>query len=730
MFRSITVAVCFHSCSSLLSTTAGRPLGSRSLAYFASANMSSDNPLLQSWSSNPFSLPPFARIQVPHFEPALEQAMKTHLSDLQTIVDEIEEPSFDNTIAAYDRAGSLLDRVAGVYHNYGSSVNTPDLQEVQTKLSPVLSRHSTQCYAFPGLFQKVEKVYNQRNSLHLTPEQIRLTERIHLDFSRAGASFDEAKQKENADIQAELATLETEFMQNVLKDEETYELVLNREDLTGCPESLVEVSRKTAQDRKKGDEDYVITTSRSLVEPFLTFSDRRDLRKQAYEAWISRGEMSPERDNRSIAKKILQLRLRLAKLHGYDNFAQYQCADRMAKTPASVIQLLENVWEKAKVSANKEREALEEYIKESGECLDGGIQGWDWRYYAQKVRKAKYDFDESLLKPYLSLEAVTDAAFSVSQNLYGLTYTLREDIPAYHPDVNVYEVRVKGSDKVVALFLHDNFARPHKSGGAWMSEFRSQTRNLPPGADEVEQLPVVINNNNFAKGNSHTLLSFDDATTLFHEFGHGHHGMMSNCTYARLASTNVLTDFVELPSQLMEHWLEEPEVLRAHAKHCETGEVVPQELVDKLNAAKRFNQGYDTIEYTACALLDMLLHEKTEYDDSFDVSAFEKEQLAKLGMPQGIVMRHRPAHFLHLFSSSHYAAGYYVYLWAEVLDADAFAAFSETGNVFDPTTAAKAKQYIYSAGNTQAPDELFRQFRGRDPDIQFMLKKKGLAVEA
>eukprot|EP00545_Synedropsis_sp_CCMP1620_P006969 CAMPEP_0119009146 /NCGR_PEP_ID=MMETSP1176-20130426/4170_1 /TAXON_ID=265551 /ORGANISM="Synedropsis recta cf, Strain CCMP1620" /LENGTH=696 /DNA_ID=CAMNT_0006961603 /DNA_START=107 /DNA_END=2197 /DNA_ORIENTATION=- len=694
----------------------------------SSSCLASANPLLESWASQPFSMPPFSKIHTEHYKPALEEGMQAHMDDLSKIVDSADAPSFENVIATYDRAGSLLSKVGGVYGNMGSSMNTEDLQAVQKEMSPILSRHRSATFTLPGLFGKISKVHAQLDELEdLTPEQRRLVERIYLDFTRAGALFDEDKQKENADIQAQLASLTTEFNQNVLKDEETYELVLKKEDMTGCPDSLLEGAKNAAEERNKEDGEYVVTLSRSLVEPFLTFSDRRDLREIAFSAWTTRGEMHPDRDNLAIAKTMLKLRQKLAKLHGYSNFAQYQCADRMAKTPEAVIELLENVWSKAKVSANRERESMEEYVKETGEEIEGGIQAWDWRYYAEKVRQAKYDFDESLLKPYLSLESVTGAVFEVSNKLFGLRYIPRPDIEVYHDSVNTYEVRNQ-DDKLVAVFLHDNYARPFKSGGAWMSEYRSQTKNLNVGDGEFDGIPIVSNNNNFAKG-TNTLLSFDDATTLFHEMGHGHHGMLSDCTYSRLASTSVLTDFVELPSQLMEHWLEQPEVLKEYARHYETSEPVPQVLLDKLQAAKSFNQGFDTIEYTACALLDMLLHQVEDYDDDFDITKFEKEQLKRVGMPQGIVMRHRPAHFAHLFASNMYAAGYYVYLWAEVLDADAFAAFTETGDVFDATIAAKAKEFIYSSGNTDAPDELFRKFRGRDPDISFMLAKKGLIAK-
>jgi len=670
--------------------------------------------------------------------------MEDHIRDLQAIVDSPDPPTFENVMVAYDRAGSTLDKVTGVFGNMCSSQNTPELQAIQTEMTPILSRHQSSTFTLPGLFRKVEQVHRaqqetegESSSSSLTSEDRRLTERVFLDFTRSGAHFDTDKQQENADIGAKLATLITKFSQNVLKDEETYELVLKTEDLVGCPDSLIEAAKNAAEERDKADDEYVITLSRSLVEPFLTFAGRRDLRETAWRAWTSRGEMDPDRDNLEIATEILKLRQRQAKLHGYKNFAEYQCVDRMAKTPETVIELLENVWERAKVSANSERKELEEYVQQQEshtedekDIIENGIQPWDWRYYAEQVRIAKYDFDESLLKPYLSLESVTDAVMAVSNKLFGLKYILRDDIVTYHESVKAYEVRnERDGNKLVAIFLHDNYARQFKSGGAWMSEFRSQTKNLSEeNKKEYQGIPIVTNNNNFAKGKN-TLLSFDDATTLFHEMGHGHHGMLSDCTYGRLSSTNVLTDFVELPSQLMEHWLEEPEVLKEYARHFETGEPVPDELIRKMKKAKSFNQGFATIEYTSCALLDMLLHQVEDYEN-FDITAFEREELGRVGMPQGVVMRHRPAHFSHLFASTGYAAGYYVYLWAEVLDADVYAAFQETGNVFDPEMAERVRKYVYSAGNTEAPDELFRKFRGRDPDIQYMLEKNSLVPQS
>ncbi|KAL7543782.1 hypothetical protein ACHAXR_013089 [Thalassiosira sp. AJA248-18] len=709
------------------------------------AAIESDNPLLRSWSDQPFHLPPFKHIRAEHFVPAFDVAMAAHIADLEAIASAspIDKSSpgggdaFDSILGAYDRAGGLLSKVGSVYGNYTSSLNTPDMQAVQTKMAPILSRHRSKAYDIPGLFEKIESMYEMREekleSGEWNAEQARLAERVYIKFVRMGAKFDAAKKGDYADIQAELASLQTKFMQNVLKDEESWTMVITSEDMEGCPNDLISAARQAAVERKKGPCDHVITLGRSMVEPFLSYSSRRDLRQTLFEAFSQRGELSPERRNLKIAVEMLRLRKRQAELHGNKSFAEYQFEDTMAQSPDNGMKLLSDVWVKAKVAADREREMLEAFLTEKGETLEGGIQPWDWRYYAEQVRQAKFNFDENELKPYLSLDAVTNAVFDVSNKLYGLKYVKRDDIVAYHPDVNVYEVRKGEHDELVALFLHDNYARPHKSSGAWMSEFRTQTKNLAEGTDPMEGIPIVCNNNNFSKGSVNTLLSFDDGVTLFHEMGHGHHGMLSDCYYEYLASTNVLKDFVELPSQLMEHWLSilsihesEPDVLKKHAKHYQTGEVVPDDLIKRFKAAELFNEGFATIEYTACAMLDIALHTLSDYNDEFDLAKFEQDYLKEQGMPQGIIMRHRPAHFLHLFASSSYASGYYVYQWAQVLDCDAFAAFEETGDVFDAATAERCRACIYSKGNTVAPQELFKSFRGRDPDISFFLKNRGL----
>ncbi|ETW09970.1 hypothetical protein H310_00386 [Aphanomyces invadans] len=677
----------------------------------------SNNPLLADWSVRPFSFPPFEEIKACHFQPAFEYTKAKHLEELKQIANNPEEPTFDNTIKTFDRAGALFKRVEGVYYNLTASYCPPDLQAVESELAGPLAEHSSKVTTFPGLFERIQHVYNDRNSAGYTPVQVRLVERFYLDFVREGALFDKETQDKYNAIVKELAELTTHFRQQVTTDESEVTVPVTLAELEGVPTDIVAAARQAAADRNL--DGHVITLGRSLVEPFLTFCPNRDARERVWKAWTSRGELSPDRDNLSVAVKILKLRSQQAKLHGYKNFADYQTVDTMAQTPEKVLELLNRVWTPAKVAANKEREVLSAYAVSKGESAE--VRASDWRFYSEKVRAAKYDLDDAIVKPYFSLERMVEAVFDVANRLYGLTFELRQDLKTYHPDVQVYQVKGPSGD-IVALFLHDNFARPHKNSGAWMSEFRSQSRNI----DDINtsEIPIVINNNNFTKGNP-TLLSFDDCVTLFHEFGHGLHGMLSDVTYQRLASTNVLKDFVELPSQLMEHWVRQPEVLAVHARHYKTNEPIPAELLAKVMAALKFQQGFATVEYTASALVDQALH-AIEDVDGLDLTEFEKATLKKLEMPPGIVMRHRIPHFSHLFASSSYASGYYVYLWAEVLDADAFQAFVETGNIFDKGTADRAKKFIYSAGNTRDLMEGYRLFRGRDPNIEAMLIKKGL----
>ncbi len=685
------------------------------------------NPLVAPWNT-PYGLPPFADVRAEHFAPAFTLALKQHRDEIDAIAQCGEAPTFENTIATFDRSGRLMARIESLFYNLTASETSPALQAVEREMAAPLAAHANAIYMHAGLFQRVDVLHAQRTDLALNAEQLRLLERVHLDFVRAGAKLSGDAQKRYAEVTEKLAELTTQFSQNVLADEAEYQLVLEGEDdLAGLPDFLRASARQAASERSL--DGHVITLSRSLIVPFLTFSTRRDLREVAFTAWIARGEgtisAEGEHDNLPLIRDIMTLRLEQAKLHGYACYSDYALVDTMARTKEAVANLLTEVWAPAKARAADEREALQAFAdaEHGSDWQKFKVQPWDWRYYAEKVRQVRYDLDDAAVKPYFSLDRMVEAVFDCAHRLFGLTFIAKPDIRAYHPDVKVYEVRSAG-DQLVGVFLHDNFARATKRGGAWMSSFRMQSRI------DGSISPIIVNNNNFAKGapGQPTLLSFDDARTLFHEFGHGLHGLLSNVHYERLSGTQVLRDFVELPSQIFEHWLSEPEVLKRHARHFVTGDAIPDGLITKLKAARRFNQGIDSVEYTASALVDLAIHSLTNVD-GLDATAFEATELKKIGMPEDIVMRHRLPHFRHLFAGTSYSSQYYVYLWAEVLDADGFEAFVEAGNAFDPAVAQRLLKHIYSAGNTCDPAEAYRAFRGRAPTVMPMLKKKGL-VEA
>ena len=687
----------------------------------AAAAVARSNPLRQPWNT-PYGLPPFAAVRPEHFEPAFHAAMAEHLAEVDAIGDSARPPTFDNTLAALDRSGRLLERVARLFYNLTASATSPALQAVQTRVAPQLAEHTSTVHMHQGVFARIDSLHERRNALGLTPEQVRVLERFHLDFVRAGARLGCSEQRRYAQIVSRLAELTTRFGQNVLADESAFRLVLrNTQDELGLPEFVRASARQAALDAGVSD-GLVITLSRSLIVPFLTFSQRRDLREQAWRAWVGRGEHDGAHDNREVAREILQLRNEQARLHGHASFADYALTDTMALRQSAVKALLEQVWEPAKARAAEEREALQAMALSCGDTAL--VEAWDWRYYAEKVRQVRYGLDEAAVKPYFPLARMVEAAFDCAQQLFGLRFVEQPLITAYHPDVKVYEVR--GADQqVIGVFLHDNFARAGKRSGAWMSALRDQSRS---GDHAV--LPIIVNSNNFAKGAAGcaTLLSFDDATTLFHEFGHGLHGLLSNVTYERVAGTHVLRDFVELPSQIFEHWLAEPEVLKRHARHHLTDEPIPDALISKLHAARLFNQGFETVRYTASALVDMAAHALTDAQAP-DVVAFERAELDRLGAPADVGMNHRLVHFQHLFAGSGYAAGYYVYLWAEVLDADGFDAFVEAGDAFDATVAARLRRFIYSSGNSLEPGAAFKAFRGREPKVEPMLRQRGLVGE-
>jgi peptidyl-dipeptidase Dcp len=670
------------------------------------------NPFFETWTT-PFGLPPFDRIRPEHFPPGFDRGMAEQLAEVDTIAEAAETPSFANTIEAMERSGRLLGRVSRVFHNLDASNTNDAIEAVARDYAPKLAQHHMRIQLNASLFRRVAELHAKRQTLGLAEDQMRLLERYHLDFVRSGALLGEAERARMSALSERLATLHTLFGQNVLHDEKDWRLVLGESDLDGLPDFIRTAAAEAARERGLPG-SYVITLSRSSVEPFLTFSARRDLRQAAYEAWTRRGEHDGEHDNRPLIREILTLRAEQAKLLGYDSFAAYRLDDTMAKSAAAVEQLLSQVWSPAKRKAAAERSELQALAREEG--VNAAIEPWDWRYYAERVRKAKYEIDEAEVKPYFVLDNMVRAAFDTARRLFGVTFEERTGLKLYHPDVRAYEVR-DAAGRHVGLFLHDNFARSGKQSGAWMSSYQDQE------SFDGDIPPIIVNNNNFAKGEP-TLLSFDDAETLFHEFGHGLHGLLSRTRYPSQSGTAVRRDFVEFPSQIFEHWMSAPETLRAYARHSETGQPIPENLLRRLLAARNFNQGFATVEYTAAALLDLEFHAHPA-PETIDAARFEREIMEKIGMPAEIGVRHRPAHFQHLFAGGGYAAGYYAYLWAEVLDADGFAAFLEAGNVFDADLAARLKD-IYAAGDTRDPMELYLAFRGRAPRIEALLTDRGL----
>jgi peptidyl-dipeptidase Dcp len=674
----------------------------------------SENPFLENWTT-PFGLPPFDRIRPEHFPPAFDRAMAEHNAEIAAITGSAAAPTFANTIEVLERSGRLLDRVSRVFFNLESSETNDALEAIARDYAPKLAQHQTQIALDQALFGRVAELYARRETLGLAADQLRLLDRYHLRLVRSGALLRPEQKTRMAAIAERLATLHTHFGQNVLHDERDWQLVLGETDLDGLPGFARAAAAQAAKERGL-EGRWVVTLARSSAEPFLTFSSRRDLRRTLWEAWTARGAHQGANDNTPIIHEIMALRAEQARLLGYDNFAAYRLDDSMAKSAGAVERLLLQVWEPAKVKARAELAKLESIARSEG--LNEPIEPWDWRYYAEKVRQAEYQLDEAEVKPYFVLDNMVQAAFDTARRLFGVSFTERRDLPVYHSDVRVWEVR-DSADAHIGLFLHDNFARPGKRSGAWSSRYRDQ--ETLDGA----VTPIVVNNNNFAKG-APTLLSFDDAETLFHEFGHGLHSLLSRVRYRSQSGTAVRRDFVEFPSQIFEHWMSAPETLRRYARHYETGEPIPESLLRRLLAARTFNEGFATVEYTGAALLDLDLH-RDPSPQTLDLALYEQEFVDRIDMPRAVGLRHRPAHFQHLFAGGGYAAGYYAYLWAEVLEADGFAAFTETGNVFDPDLAARLKA-IYSAGDTEDPMELYRAFRGRDPNIAALLEQRGLTA--
>ncbi|KAA9339011.1 M3 family metallopeptidase [Adhaeribacter soli] len=680
------------------------------------------NPLLVSWTGPYGGVPPFDKIKIADFKPAIDAAMADNLAEIDKITANPAAPDFENTIAALERTGQALERVLTIYGIWSSNMNNLEFQAVEREMAPKLAAFSDQINQNEKLFKRIETVYNSPEKGKLTPEQQRLTWKQYTGFVRSGAKLDATAKNRLSAINQQLAGLYTNFGQNLLADEMNEILVLEKEsELTGLPQSLKDAAANAAA-AKKMPGKWVITNTRSSVDPFLTYSDNRALREKAWRMFVNRGDNGGEHDNNALITEILQLRAERAKLLGYETHAHWRLENTMAKTPQRAVELMEAVWKPATARVKEEVADMQALARKEGQKIT--IEPWDYRYYAEKVRKAKYDLDQNEVKQYLQLDKLREGMFWVAGELFNFNFTPINNVPVFHPDVQVWEVKDKTNGKHIGLWYFDAYAREGKRSGAWMNAYRDQQRM------NGEITTIVSNNSNFVKGNpgEPVLISWDDASTLFHEFGHALHGLASNVTYPSLAGTSVVRDYVEFPSQLLEHWLSTPEVLNRFALHYQTGQPIPKTLVDRIEKASIFNEGFETTEYLASALIDMKLH--LAGDQKIDPDKFERETLAALGMPKEIVMRHRTPQFAHVFSGDGYSAGYYSYLWSDVLTADAFGAFTEGTGPYDKTVAANLNRHIFSVGNTVDPAEGYRAFRGRDPKVEALMQKRGFAGNA
>jgi peptidyl-dipeptidase Dcp len=682
----------------------------------AATSQDQENPLLKGWQT-PFETPPFAEIRPAHFLPAFEQAFADHSAEIAAIEHDPAAPDFANTITALERSGKLLSKVSAVFYDLVSAHSNPALLEIDKEVSLRMARHWNPIMMNAVLFGRIALLRENRATLGLTSEQTRLLERTYTRFHRSGAGLDESAKKRMAEINERLAHLGTAFSHHLLGDEQDWFMELGEADRDGLPDTFVAAAKAAATERGM-DGKAIMTLSRSFVEPFLKSSARRDLREKVFKAFTARGDNNNDNDNNATIVEILSLREESAKLLGFPTFAAYRLEDSMAKTPEAVRGLLERVWQPARARALRDRDALQALVAEEGGNF--ALAPWDWRYYAEKLRQISANFDDAAIKPYLALDHMIEAAFDCATRLFGVTFAERKDIPVWHPDVRVWEVK-DAAGRHKALFYGDYFARPSKRSGAWMTSLRDQQKL------DGDVAPLVVNVCNFTKGadGEPSLLSPDDARTLFHEFGHGLHGMLSDVTYPSLSGTSVFTDFVELPSQLYEHWQEQPQVLRQFARHYQSGEPLPDDLLKRFLAARKFNQGFATVEFVSSALIDLEFHTQPAAA-SRDVRAFERAELEKIGMPAEIALRHRPQQFGHIFSGDHYAAGYYSYMWSEVMDADAFGAFEEAGDIFDPKVAKRLHDDIYSSGGSRDPEDAYVAFRGREPEPDALLRRRGL----
>ena len=671
------------------------------------------NPLLSDWKT-PFGIAPFDAISDDDFAPAFEVALTKHAAEIEAIATNPASPTFENTIEALEGAGGALDKVLSVFFSVAGADSNAARQALQRDFSPKLAAHSSAIYGNKALFARLQSLWEKRETLTLSGEQERVLMLTHRGFVRAGAALEGDADKRMRDIKSRLAVLGTRFTQNLLAEEAAWTLPLQPEDLDGLPDFLIDAA--TAAGQETGADGPVITLSRSLVVPFMQFSPRRDLRQQAWMAWTARGANGGQTDNRAIAAEILALRQERAALLGYTSFASFKLETEMAATPDRVRELLMAVWAPAKARAMADAERMTKMLQ--GDGINAELEPWDWRYYAEKRRRAEHDLNEAVLKPYLQLDRMIEAAFDCSHKLFGLEFRPL-DVPLYHKDCRAWEVLRNG--RHLAVFIGDYFARASKRSGAWCSAMRSQAKR------PNHQTPIVVNVCNFAKpkAGQPALLSYDDARTLFHEFGHALHQMLSDVDYESVSGTSVARDFVELPSQLFEHWLEVPAVLQQFATHAETGTAMPQDMLDKVLAAANFDMGFQTVEYVASAMVDLDFHDGPAPADPMTAQA---ATLERLGIPHAITMRHATPHFAHVFAGDGYSSGYYSYMWSEVMDADAFEAFVEAGDYFDPTTAKSLHDNILSVGGSVDAAALYERFRGRMPGVEALLKGRGLAA--
>ena len=685
------------------------------LTFCQSVAAAQENPLLKEFKT-PFGVPPFSKIKNEHYLPAIKEGIRLHQQEIAAIVNNPQPPTFANTIDALELSGRVLTRVTNVFDNMTSALTSEALQKIAEEASPLRSSHGDDIRLNAKLFQRIKAVYEQKESLGLTAEQEMVLTRYYREFVRGGANLEGAQQEQLRAINQELALLTLKFGDHVLKETNDYSLVISRpDDLAGLPPAMVAAAAEAAEERGHSGK-WVFTLQAPSIFPFLQYADNRPLRRQIYEAYIRRGDNDNEYDNKKILSKIAALRVRKANLLGYPSHADFVLEENMAKKPENVYALLDQLWRPAKERSRREVADMQAIIdREKGGFQ---LQPWDWWYYAEKVKREKYALDEEALRPYFKLENVRSGVFSVAQKLWGITFTERKDIPVYHPDVRAFEVKEADGRHIGLLFV-DYFPRASKRGGAWMSEYRGQQKL------GGRQTPVIVNVGNFSKPTADrpALLSLEEVETMFHEFGHALHGLLSDVTYPKIAGTSVARDFVELPSQIMEHWAFEPEVLRSYARHFQTGEVIPDELITKIEKSGHFNQGFATVEYLAASYLDMDWHTLREPIEH-DANLFEEQALARIDLMPEIASRYRSPYFRHIFSGG-YSAGYYAYIWAEVLDADAFEAFRES-SLFDQKSASAFRKYILSAGGSEEPMALYVKFRGREPGIEPLLKNRGL----